>query len=149
MKKELLKRMLFGAPIGLAISTIITMIISLILGDGSYHAVVPSLTVAMGSELNAVVLPAVLSIVYGAAWGGASLVWNVEGWSYLKMTVVHLIIASVATFPVAYFARWMPATIGGVLMYIGIFLFIYTGIWISQYSMMKKRIAELNAKLPK
>ena len=148
MKKELLKRLLFGAPIGLAISTIITIIISLFIGDGKFHAVVPSLTVAMGSEINAVVFQAVLSIIYGAAWAGASLVWNAEGWSLLKMTVVHLIIASVATFPIAYFARWMPATIGGVLMYIGIFLFIYTGIWFSQYNMMKKRIAELNAKLP-
>lgn len=149
MKKELLKRMLFGAPIGLAISTIITIIISLIIGDGRFHAVVPSLTIAMGNEINAVVFQSVLSIIYGAAWAGASLVWDAEGWSLLKMTVVHLIIASVASFPIAYFARWMPATVGGILMYIGIFLFIYAGIWTSQYNMMKKRIAAMNAKLPK
>ena len=149
MKKEILKRCLFGAPIGLAISTIVTIVISLIIGDGNFHAVAPSLTVAMGSEINAVVFQAVLSIIYGAAWAGASVVWDAEGWSLLKMTVVHLIIASVATFPIAYFARWMPATVCGILMYIGIFLFIYTGIWVSQYSAMKKKIRAINEKLQK
>ena len=34
MKKELLKRMLFGAPLGRAISTVITIAISLTVGDG-------------------------------------------------------------------------------------------------------------------
>ena len=60
MKKELFKRCLLGAPIGLAISTIITIAISLTVGDGVYYAVVPSLTQDMGSEINAVGLQAVL-----------------------------------------------------------------------------------------
>jgi hypothetical protein len=147
MRKEILKRCLFGAPIGIAIGVIITIIISLTVGDGKFYAVVPELVNDMGSEINAVILQTVLSMVYGAAWAGASVVWDAEGWSLLKMTLVHLAIASVATFPIAYFARWMPHTLGGVLLYIGIFLFIYAGIWISQYSAMKKRVNELNEKI--
>jgi hypothetical protein len=149
MKKEIIKRCLLGAPIGLAIGTIITIIISLSVGDGKFYAVVPSLIPEMGSEINAVMLQTVLAMLYGAAWSGASLVWDAEGWSLLKMTLVHLGIASVATFPVAYFARWMPHSLGGILMYIGIFLFIYVGIWISQYSAMKKRVQQMNEKLQK
>lgn len=147
MKKEILKRSLFGAPIGIAIGVIITIIISLTVGDGRFYAVVPELVNDMGSEINAVILQTVLSMVYGAAWAGASVVWDAEGWSLLKMTLVHLAVASVATFPIAYFARWMPHTLTGILMYIGIFLFIYAGIWISQYSAMKKRVKELNEKI--
>ena len=113
MKKEILKRSLFGAPLGIAIGVIITIIISLTVGDGRYYAVVPELVNDMGSEINAVILQTVLCIVYGAAWAGASVVWDAEGWSLLKMTLVHLAIASVATFPIAYFARWMPHTLGG------------------------------------
>lgn len=149
MRKEILKRCLFGAPIGLAIGTIITIIISLTVGDGKFYAVVPSLITDMGSEINAVIFQTVLSMLYGAAWAGASVVWDAEGWSLLKMTLVHLGVTSVATFPVAYFARWMPNTLAGILIYIGIFLFIYTGIWLSQYSAMKKRVQEMNAKLQK
>lgn len=147
MKKEILKRSLFGAPIGIAIGVIVTIIISLAFGDGKFYAVVPELVNDMGSEINAVILQTVLSMVYGAAWAGASVVWDAEGWSLLKMTLVHLAIASVATFPIAYFARWMPHTLAGILMYIGIFLFVYAGIWVSQYSAMKKRVQEMNEKI--
>ena len=149
MKKEILKRCLFGAPIGLAIGTIITIIISLSVGDGTFYAVVPSLITDMGSEINAVMLQTALAMLYGAAWAGASVVWDAEGWSLLKMTLVHLAIASVATFPVAYFARWMPHTLSGVLLYIGIFLFVYAGIWVSQYTAMKKRVQQMNEKIQK
>ena len=41
MKKNLFYRCLFGAPTGLAISYAITIIISLFIGDGRFHAVVP------------------------------------------------------------------------------------------------------------
>ena len=147
MKKELFKRCLFGAPLGLAISTVITILISLSMGDGQYHAVVPALTSEMGSELSAVILQAVLSMIYGAAWAGASLVWDAEKWSLLKMTLVHLIITSLATFPIAYFARWMPHNTAGILLYIGIFIAIYAAIWFSQYAAMKKKIRAMNEKL--
>lgn len=147
MKKELFKRCLFGAPIGLAISTIITIAISLTVGDGVYYAVVPLLAQDMGSEINAVVLQAVLSVLYGAAWAGASIVWDAEKWSLLKMTLVHLAVTSLATFPIAYFARWMPHTTVGILSYIAIFIGIYVAIWCSQYSAMKKKIREMNEKI--
>ena len=149
MKKEILKRCLFGAPVGLAIGTIVTIFISLSVGDGKFYAVVPTLITDMGSEINAVILQTVLSMVYGAAWAGASTVWDAEGWSLLKMTLVYLAITSVATFPIAYFARWMPHTLAGVLLYVGIFLAIFFGIWISQYSAMKKRVQQMNERIQK
>ena len=40
MKKRILCRALIGAPIGLAISTAITIFSSLIYGDGNYYPVV-------------------------------------------------------------------------------------------------------------
>ena len=149
MRKEIVKRCLLGSTIGLSISTFITIIISLTVGDGQYYAVVPALATEMGSEINAVVLQAVLSMIYGAAWAGASVVWDMEGWSLLKMTLVHLAITCAATFPIAYFARWMPHSTVGIMSYIGIFIAIYVIIWISQYSSMKKRIKELNERLQK
>ena len=147
MKKELIKRCLLGAPLGLAISTLITILISLTVGDGRYYAVVPQLASDLGSEINAVLLQAALSMIYGAAWAGASVVWDAEHWSLLKMTLVHLLVTSVATFPIAYFAYWMPHSNTGILIYIGIFVAIYAGIWISQYSAMKKKIRAMNEKI--
>ena len=55
MKKRILCRALIGAPIGLAISTAITIFSSLIYGDGNYYPVVPALVEQCGNEINAVV----------------------------------------------------------------------------------------------
>jgi len=144
MKKKIFVRCLIGAPLGLAISTIITIGISLAAGDGRYYAVVPELARDCGNEINAVALQAVCSLLYGAAWAGASMIWETDGWSLLKMTVTHLLICSLATFPIAYLMRWMDHSISGVLLYFGIFFAIYAVIWIAQYLSMKRKIEKIN-----
>ena len=125
VKKQIFLRSLLGAPLGLASSIFITIVISLIIGDGAYHAVVPELVSDCGGELNAVIVQAVLSFIYGAAWGGASVVFEIDEWSILKQTLVHLGVCSAASFPIAYFARWMPHGWKGILFYVGIFFGVY------------------------
>lgn len=147
MKKKILLRCLMGAPLGMALSTLIAIGISAAIGDGRFHAAVPELIRDCGGELNAVMLQAACSLLYGAAWAGASLIWEAESWSLLKMTLVHLLICSLATFPVAYFMRWMTHSVSGVLLYFGIFFAIYALIWLSQYSAMKRKIDAINRKM--
>ena len=147
MKKKVMLSCLLGAPIGLAISTIISLIISLSVGSGRYYAVVPALAADCGSEINAVVVQTVCALVYGAAWGGAAWIWRADRWSLLRQTATHLAICSAATFPIAYLMRWMPHSVGGVLMYLGIFFGVYFVIWLSQYSSMKKRVSQFNRRV--
>lgn len=146
MFKKVLGRCLIGAAIGVVISLVITMVISLIIGGGSFYAVAPELAEAFNSEIAAVWFQFGLSLLYGAAWGGASLVWEQE-WSILKQTLVHLAVCSVFTLPIAYFARWMPHSAGGILAYFGIFFAVYASIWFSQYMAAKKRVQEMNDRL--
>jgi len=150
MNKQLWKnaglRALVGAPVGIAISTAITIIISFAIGKGEYLAVVPELAADLGTEINAVLIQALCSMLYGAAFAGASVLWDSD-WSLTKMTVVHFLICSAATFPIAYLMRWMEHTVGGALRYFGIFLLIYLIMWVSQYVKMKKNIAALNKKM--
>ena len=147
MKKKVILRSLIGAPIGLSISFIITLIISVIVNKGEYYPAVPQLTDLCGNELNAVVIQTVCSLVYGAAFGGASVIWDMESWSLLKQTVVHCLVISVSAFPIAYCMYWMPHSFWGIAGYIAIFFFIYFFIWFSQYFAMKKRIQEFNEKV--
>ena len=137
---------MLGAPIGLAISMAITIMNSLAIGKGEYYAVVPELIADFGTEINAVLIQALCSMMYGAAFAGASVIWDTD-WSLTRMTIVHLLICSAATFPIAFLMRWMEHTVGGILIYFGIFLFIYLMIWISQYTRIKKSIAALNKKV--
>lgn len=149
MKKKIFFRALIGIPIGVTISTFILIIISIAVGDGRFYAYHPDLVKTFGNEVYAVIIQTVFSMIYGAAWGGASVIWDIEKWSLTRMTVTHLVICSVFTFPIAYFMCWMPHNIVGVLSYFGIFFLIYFIIWGVQYFMIKRRIYNLNQKIKK
>ena len=133
-----------SASFGLTICTAISILISVSIGDGSYYPVVPELAADCGSELNAVLLQTACALLYGAAWAGASVIWQQENWSLLRQTLVHMAVCSAATFPVAYFLRWMEHSAVGILSYYGIFLAIYFLIWLLQYLAMKRRVEQLN-----
>lgn len=147
MKKKVILRCLVGAPIGLTISTLIAIIISIAAGDGNFYPVVPELTASCENEINAVVIQSVCSLLYGAAWGGASVIYEYPKWSMLRMTVTHLMICSVLTLPAAYVMWWMPHEVKGIVKYFAIFLAIYVVIWITQFLSMKKKIEQMNNKL--
>ena len=146
MNKQLwnkaLRRALIGMPIGLTISTIITIIHSLNMGDGHYYPVVPALIDDCGSEFNAVLIQFFCSLLYGAVYAGVTVIWE-KDWSLTKMTVVHLLVISLITLPIAYFMQWMKHSLGGFLSYFGIFLVI----WITSYLKMRKSVNDLNRKM--
>ncbi len=147
MKQNIWIRSFVGALLGVGITNGIAIVISLILGDGTYYAVMPQLVQDFGSELTAVVVQTGVSLLYGAAWGGASLIWEREDWSITRQTVTHLVICSLATFPVAYLMRWMGRDVMGVLSYFGIFLLAYGTVWLCQYFITKKRIEKINLRM--
>lgn len=146
MKKKVLLRALLGAPLGLALSCLITILISFMVGDGTYYPVVPSLSEFCGSELKAVLLQALCSLLYGAAWAGASVIWETD-WSLLAQTLLHLLICSCATFPIAWLLHWMSHSAAGVLIYFGIFFGIYLVIWLCQYGSIRRKLRKINQQL--
>lgn len=147
MKRTIILRSLLGAPIGLTISYLIPVFLSLAIGDGNYYPIVPALAEICGNEINAVLLQTVCSLLVGAVFGGASAIWQMEEWSLMRMTVTHLIVCSAAMFPIAYLMQWMPHSLAGFLRYFGIFFAIYFFIWISQYSSIKRKIKQMNRKV--
>ena len=141
-----LRRALIGMPIGLLISTVITIIHSLNMGDGHYYAVVPALIDDCGSEFNAVLIQFFCSLLYGAVYAGVTVIWE-KDWSLTKMTVVHLLVISLVSLPIAYFMQWMKHSLSGFLFYFGFFLVIYAIIWITSYLKMRKNVNDLNRKM--
>ncbi|MDE6893148.1 MAG: DUF3021 domain-containing protein [Lachnospiraceae bacterium] len=147
MKKTIILRSLLGAPIGLTISYLISVFTSLAMGDGNYYPVVLQLAETCGNEINAVLLQTVCALFVGAVFGGASVIWAIEEWSLMRMTLTHLIVCSAAMFPIAYLMQWMPHNSGGILRYFGIFFGVYLFIWASQYLSIKKKIEMINRKV--
>ena len=61
MRKKIILRSLLGMPIGMTISYLITILVSLAMADGNYYPVVPELTQACGSEMTAILFQTLFS----------------------------------------------------------------------------------------
>lgn len=149
MKKKLIQRGLLGFPLGIAIGYVITLFISIGIGDNSYYSVNPELLNTAGTELNAVLLQTLLCGIVGSLFAMGSVVWDIDTWSLTKQTGVYFVIACLAMFPIAYFAGWMPHSVVGAALYVGIFIAIFAICWIAQYLSMKHKINEMNSLIAK
>lgn len=144
MKKKMIQRGLLGFPLGIAIGYVITVIISICIGDGFFHPVNPELVNKMGSELNAILIQTGLSGIMGTGFAMASVIWEIDSWSLAKQSGVYFAIACVIMFPISYFANWMPHSTGGILSYVGIFVAIFVITWLVQYFVWKRKVKRMN-----
>ena len=144
MKKKMIQRGLLGFPLGIAIGFVITVIISMCIGDGSFYPVTPELIDTMKNELNAVILQTILCGIMGTGFAMASVIWEIDSWSLAKQSGVYFAIACVIMFPISYFANWMPHSTAGILSYVGIFVAIFLAAWATQYSVWKRKIKKMN-----
>ena len=149
MKKKLIGRGLIGFPVGIAIGYVITVIISICIGDGFFHPVNPELVNKMGSELNAVLIQTGLSGIMGTGFAMASVIWEIDSWSLAKQSGIYFLIVSVIMLPVAYIANWMNHSAAGFLSYTGIFVAIFIAVWLVQYFIWKMKIKKMNAVVNK
>ena len=144
MKRKLILRGLFGFPVGVAIGFVITIMISVCVGDGSFYPVTPELIVTMGNELNAVILQTVLCGIMGAGFAMASVIWEMDSWSLAKQSGIYFSVACIIMLPIAYVTNWMKHSVGGVLAYIGVFVVIFLTVWLIQYYAWKRKIKKMN-----
>lgn len=147
MKKRILSRALLGFPIGISIGYFITILISLVMADGSYYPVAPKLEQICGSESYAAALQFFLSGILGSAFAGSSIIWEMDNWSILKMTSVHFLITIFVMFPIAYVTYWMKHSLIGFASYFAIFVVIYVVIWFVQYVSWNRSIDKINTKI--
>ena len=147
MKKKVILRGMLGAPLGMALGYLITIILSVISAEGGYSPCNPELTAAMGSEINAVLLQAFLSALLGMGFGASSAIWEMEDWSLVKQTGLYFLIISVIMLPIAYVSYWMEHTLRGILGYFGIFLCVFAAVWIGQYAAAKRNVKKMNESL--
>ena len=66
MKKEMIKRGLNGIPQGISIGFVISIVMSLITGDGNLYVAAQPLIDQFGSEINAVVIQAIFAAIVGS-----------------------------------------------------------------------------------
>lgn len=147
MKKKFVLRSLSGFPIGLSIGYLITIVTSLIWADGYYAPCVPAFAETMGSEINAVILQALLCGILGMGFAGSSVIWEIENWGIAKQTGIYFLIVSLIMMPIAYVTHWTEHSFLGMLRYFGIFALVFAVVWLIQYSIIKHNIKQMNEKM--
>ncbi len=147
MKKELVSRIVSGLLDGIVICYLITIGISISLGNGNFYPCVPSLIKQFGNEITAVIVQTILSALLGAGFAVSSLIWEKDDWSLLKQTSVYFAIVTVLMMTVAYVCEWMEHSVRGVLCYFAIFFAIFIIVWVIQFIIWKRRISKINSKI--
>lgn len=147
MKKKILFRILWGFPSGIALGQIITILTSLVFGDGGYYPCVPELISMAGSEIGAVALQAFLCGILGAGFAAASVIWEIESWGLVKQTGIYFLVVSAVMLPIAYANFWMEHSLKGVLSYLGIFVLIFAVIWVIEYAVVWWNVKKMNRSL--
>ncbi len=147
MKKKAFLRGLVGVPIGVSIGYAITIVISLFWAEGYYSPCVPELADAVGSEIYAVALQAILCGLLGAGFAAASVIWEVERWGLVKQTGLYFLVISILMMPIAYVAYWMEHSVWGFLSYFGIFALIFAVIWVMEWLIGRYNVRKLNSHL--
>ncbi len=147
MKNQILLRGLLGIPVGISVSFITSIIISIIIADGHYYPCVPQLIEIMGSEIGAVVFQTILTIILGVSFAISSVIWEMDNWSIAKQTGIYFVITSAILLPISYFNNWMEQSLTGALSYFGIFVVLFILVWLSRYFIMRRKINEIRKRL--
>ncbi len=149
MKKKLLQRIALGLPVGILLGYLITLLISLCLGEGTYVACVPALTEQMGGELNAVLFQALLCAILGAGCAASSLIWELDRWSIARQSGTYFLCLALLMLPIAWLAHWMEHSLSGFLGYFALFFGIFVITWLAQYGAIRAHIRKINQQLEK
>lgn len=147
MKRKIFLRALLGFPIGVCISCLIAILISLVMAEGKYYPVVSELTQLCGKESYSAAVQFLLSGTFGSIFAAASVVWEMDSWSILKMTFVHFIITAFSLLPIAYILYWMDHSFIGFASYFAVFIVIYVIIWFVQYISWYRSVDKINKKI--
>lgn len=144
--KKVIFRGSLGILFGICVGTLITIFISLFIGNGNYYVVAPELLSKFGDEISAVVVQYILCGILGLVAAIGYCIFEIEDLGMTKQTILHFILTVSTTVTVAYICNWFKHNIISVLIYIAIFIIIYFCIWISQYLFWKNKIKRINNK---
>lgn len=146
MWKKAVSRMFISMAVASLVCQAVLLVTSLCMGkDGlplvpSYRAHFPSDTAALGVHV-------LLTGVIGAAFGGLSVLFEIERWSLLKQGVLHFVLTAAVWVPLAVFLWGLdryPAAVPATLLS---FALTYGVTWWLNYRQCRKSVRQINEKL--
>lgn len=145
--KKIISRVLYSFPIGISCSVGISLLLSLLFGEGKYYPFAASLVFFTGSEVKAMLLQTMLSGILGSVFGGMSFIWEIERWSILKQTAVYFLSVSIPMMGISYLLYWMEHSLNGFLLYFLIFVMVFFVVWLFNFAIYWFKVRGINEEL--
>ncbi len=149
MLKTALKRGAVSFPIGVAVSQLVNILISLGTGHGAYISVMPDFAARFPNEVTAVIAQALLTGLLSSAFAASSVFFSVERWSFLRQCTAHFAVTAAVWAPVVWLV-WIPRTspaMPAVLIIPLNFIAIYAVTWGVQVAVNRRTANQINAKI--
>lgn len=83
----------------------------------------------------------------GAAFGAASVIWQLERWSIAAQSAAYFAVGAAAMLPAAYIAHWMERSAVGFAVYFGIYAGIFGSRMAGAVPEPQARLRRLNRRL--
>jgi len=145
--KKIVSRVLYSFPIGISCSVGISLLLSLIFGEGKYYPFASPLVLFTGSEVKAMLMQTILSGILGSVFGGMSFIWEIERWSILKQTAVYFLSVSIPMMGISYLLYWMEHSLSGFLFYFLIFVMVFIVVWLFNLAGYWFKVRRMNRDL--
>lgn len=148
--KKIIKRFISGSVLGISIGYLITLIISVIKGQGIYYGASPQLISVFGSEINAMIVQTLASMLIGGVYSSSSYIFDGTNYSITKQTILHFLITTPVYLIMGYLCCWWSlSSLIEIISFIGIYVVIYIIIWIVFYLYWKNKLSKLNEEIKK
>lgn len=148
---DFMKKIISPMVKGLLICEFVLLVISLVMSyfftDGDFSIANPMLIENSKSVFSASFLSICLVGLLGLVFGFASVVWEEEKLSILARTILHFLLTASTMIFVGYKLYWFQKSFLSLAIFLAIYFLIYLGIWFIEYSIYKKDISRLNAKI--
>ena len=146
MFRKALQRGAVSFFMGVGLSQLVNIVISLALGRGAYISVMPDFAALFPNELSAVIAQAALTGLLSAVFAMASVFFLMDGWPFLRQCATHFVVTAAVWIPVVWLV-WMPRALPGLLIGALNFAGTYVVVWAVQVAINRRVARRINEKI--
>ena len=149
MFKTAMKRGALSFLIGLGLSQLVNIIISLSMGHGAYISVMPDFAALFSNELTAVIAQALLTGLLSFAFAASSVFFSIERWSFLRQCAAHFAVTAAVWIPVVWLV-WIPhrpSALSTLIPAAANFIAVYAVTWGIQVAVNRRTVKRINEKI--
>ena len=147
MWKKVISRAIISMSISALIAQIIMLLVTWIGGKADFVPLVPDFADRFQSPYVAMQLSILLTAFIGGVFGAASMIYEIEKWSFLKQGIIHFIVTSAVWIPISMYLWGLfkyPSTLISVVIS---FTITYGIMWFLQYRKCCETIRQINERL--